>query len=725
MPAPESPTVSGLPAEKLMAAAMAGTPVSSPAFAWVPPTAGEIAPWFPDYEIQSLAGRGGMGAVYRAIHRKLSRPVAIKLLPAELAARDGVSVRFEREARALAQLNHPGIVALHDFGRAESGHLFIVMEYVDGTDLSRLLHAEGGALGVPQALEIVSQVCDALQYAHNHGFVHRDIKPGNVLVDREGRVKIADFGLAKFVEEKRGSAAPLSATGLAVGTPDYTAPEQLRGGPVDHRADIYSLGVMFYEMLTGDLPRGAWTPPSQRTAAPVRLDEVVNRAMQSEPDRRYQQASEVKAAAVGQGPPPQPARNCRARALTDRVLVWLMLAAGAWMVIACPTGDILTLMLVVGPYVLLAWIFSRWRLGSVGGIIAGIALAFAVWFSVSQHSDDPRSREERQRRLSNMQDALLADQVVRVKVAREKMQSLQRNHDLKDFVPLNSDGVAPAQNPEGQMEFARARQSYEAELATLARMEDSVRQARADAVTSKSSGQEQSPLYRVTSRRDGRLAEVKVSAGQHVVPGSVVAVLDPTSLKIELQGLKDEVIERLQKESSAWQRDLMSLEAEFRQAQTGEAEDTAICKELEAVITAAAARSPNLPAGLVAALEDQRTARVDLARANARRSARSIQLAQIQESIHQVKSKLESPLKSAEALGKTDMGDEKIVSLLPLTASERQRRLSLLQSIEDTSIRTVRGGVIQNIAKEPGDACAVGGLILTMMPDEEAIPANP
>src|SRR6187200_1121830 len=129
MPAPEDPTVAGLPADKLMASALSSTPVSSPAFAWAPPAAEEVAPWFPEYEVQALAGRGAMGAVYRALHRKLQRPVAIKLLPADLAARDGVTARFEREARALAQLNHPGIVALHDFGRTDGGHLFIVMEY--------------------------------------------------------------------------------------------------------------------------------------------------------------------------------------------------------------------------------------------------------------------------------------------------------------------------------------------------------------------------------------------------------------------------------------------------------------------------------------------------------------------------------------------------------------------------------------------------------------------
>lgn len=305
MPASDPPSVSGLPADKLLAAALSSTPVSSPAFAWVPPVPEEISPWFPDYEIQALAGRGAMGAVYRAVQRKLARPVAIKLLPAELASRDGVEARFEREARALAQLNHPGIVALHDFGRTEGGHLFIVMEYVDDTDLSRLLHAEGGGLSVVHALEIVGQVCDALQYAHSRGCVHRDIKPGNILMDKDGRVKIADFGLAKLdagVPPSGGSDMPdrlkagpqLTLTGQALGTPDYTAPEQLKGGPVDHRADIYSLGVMLYEMLTGELPRGAWPPPSTCTAAPARLDEVVTRAMQNEPDKRYQQASEVK-----------------------------------------------------------------------------------------------------------------------------------------------------------------------------------------------------------------------------------------------------------------------------------------------------------------------------------------------------------------------------------------------------------------------------------------------
>ncbi len=291
-------------AAKLLAAALNPSPVSAPAHAWEPPAVAEVASWFPDYQVEALIGRGAMGAVYRAVQRKLERAVAIKLLPPEIAAREGAAARFEREARAMARLNHPNIVALHDFGRTAQGHLFIVMEHVEGADLSRIIQAEKAGLSVPQALEIVTQVCDALQYAHSRGFVHRDIKPGNVLVDTEGRVKIADFGLAKLLDSPDGtpatSADRLTMTGTVLGTPDYTAPEQLKGGAVDHRADIYSLGVMFYEMLTGDLPRGAWELPSRRSpAASTRLDEVVTRAMQSEPDKRYQQASDVKQAVEG------------------------------------------------------------------------------------------------------------------------------------------------------------------------------------------------------------------------------------------------------------------------------------------------------------------------------------------------------------------------------------------------------------------------------------------
>lgn len=290
-------------AAQLLASTLESSPATEPVYAWEAPTAEMVGAWFPEYEVDTVVGRGAMGAVYRAQHQKLGRQVAIKLLPTELAQREGMEARFEQEAQAMSQLNHANIVALHDFGRTTEGHLYIVMEYVEGADLSRIIHAEGGGMDVPQALAVVGQVCDALQYAHGRGFVHRDIKPSNILVDTEGKVKLVDFGLAKLLSQEsqpQSDNGPLTMTGAAVGTPDYTAPEQLSGAEVDHRADIYSLGVMFYEMLTGDLPRGAWSKPSRLVPeASPGLDAVVSRAMQAEPDHRFQQASEVKEAVEG------------------------------------------------------------------------------------------------------------------------------------------------------------------------------------------------------------------------------------------------------------------------------------------------------------------------------------------------------------------------------------------------------------------------------------------
>ncbi|HSH17684.1 MAG TPA: serine/threonine-protein kinase, partial [Verrucomicrobiae bacterium] len=217
--------------------------------------------------------------------------------------------RFNREARALARLSHPHIVAVHEFGQT-NGLNFFLMEYVDGVNLRQLQQRE--RLSPRDALQIIPQICDALQYAHDEGVVHRDIKPENVLVDRKGRVKIADFGLAKIMG-RDNEALRLTAEGQIMGTPHYMAPEQLeRPLAVDHRADIYSLGVVFYEMLTGDLPLGKFPPPSSRAhragvQVDVRLDEIVLRALENDPERRYQKASEVKQRldAVAAAPEPQ------------------------------------------------------------------------------------------------------------------------------------------------------------------------------------------------------------------------------------------------------------------------------------------------------------------------------------------------------------------------------------------------------------------------------------
>src|SRR5262245_4269320 len=255
------------------------------------PAPEEIAKAFPNLEILEVLGQGGMGIVYKARQRNLDRVVALKVLPPETAKEPGFAERFAREARTLARLQHPHIVGIHDYG--ESGGLYyLLMEYVDGANLREVLRT--GGLDPKQALAIIPQICAALQYAHDQGVVHRDGKPENVLLDRAGNVKIADFGLAKLVQR-----APVDLTltraGQVMGTVHYMAPEQYRApDSVDHRADIYSVGVVFYEMLTGELPMGSFAPPSEKASVDVRLDDVVKRALEQERDRRFQKASQVR-----------------------------------------------------------------------------------------------------------------------------------------------------------------------------------------------------------------------------------------------------------------------------------------------------------------------------------------------------------------------------------------------------------------------------------------------
>ncbi len=246
---------------------------------------------FPQLEVLELLGRGGMGAVYKARQSALERMVAVKILPPSLGHDRAFTDRFTREARALARLNHPHIVTVHDVG-CTGDFCYFVMEYVDGVNLREALRT--GQIDPAKALAIVRQICDALEYAHEEGIVHRDIKPENILIDRRGRVKIADFGLAKLLHPVADEAG-LTRTEQVMGTVRYMAPEQHQGTrPVDHRADIYSLGVVFYELLTGELPLGRFQPPSKKVQVDVRLDEIVLHALEQEPDRRYQRAVEVK-----------------------------------------------------------------------------------------------------------------------------------------------------------------------------------------------------------------------------------------------------------------------------------------------------------------------------------------------------------------------------------------------------------------------------------------------
>ena len=247
-----------------------------------PPSLERLAAAFPQLEVIEFIGQGGMGAVYKARQKQLDRIVALKVLPPGIGGDPAFAERFTREAKALAKLLHPNIVALFEFGQAD-GIYYLLMEFVDGVSLGQLLRAS--RVSAREALAIVPQICDALQYAHDQGIVHRDIKPENILLDRRGRVKVADFGLAKLVGaepitrpsdtlsssdgERVGGDRPeaLTAVGKIMGTPNYMAPEQVEHpGEVDHRADIYALGVVFYQMLTGELPGKRMEPPSRKLA---------------------------------------------------------------------------------------------------------------------------------------------------------------------------------------------------------------------------------------------------------------------------------------------------------------------------------------------------------------------------------------------------------------------------------------------------------------------------
>jgi serine/threonine protein kinase len=277
---------------------------TTPPGGFVPPAPGELAGLFPQLEVLELLGQGGMGAVYKARQVKLDRLVALKVLPPAAAGGPGFAERFEREARAMARLSHPNIVAVHDFGDA-GGLYYLVMEFVEGANLRQAQAV--GTIEPARALPLVAQLCSALQYAHEMGVVHRDVKPENILLDRRGQVKVADFGLAKLVGQTR-AAARLTGTRQAMGTPHYMAPEQWeRPLEVDHRADVYSLGVVFYELLTGELPLGKFAPPSARAGVDARLDQVVLRAIEKRPEQRYQHMSEMRSAvdSVEKAPPRQ------------------------------------------------------------------------------------------------------------------------------------------------------------------------------------------------------------------------------------------------------------------------------------------------------------------------------------------------------------------------------------------------------------------------------------
>jgi serine/threonine protein kinase len=390
-------TLAGLcPACLLKQGAADETATGSPTPSFQPPAIAELAPLFPQLEILELIGKGGMGAVYKARQKELDRVVALKILPPGIGIDPAFAGRFAREARALAKLNHPGIVTLYEFGQVQNAigarlwsqtqpqrvdntestgkianaaagasHtaaplFFFLMEFVDGVNLRQLLHA--GRIAPREALAIVPQICDALQFAHDQGIVHRDIKPENILLDRRGRVKVADFGLAKLVgadalvvpplggpDRLKPGLQTLTDAGKVMGTPNYMAPEQ-REHPdaVDHRADIYALGVVFYQMLTGELPGKHLEPPSSKVQIDVRLDEVVLRALEKKPELRYQQVSQVKtqvetiaATSDGSGRESAPARPLPAAAQFS-LTTFSQFVGVVWAIFFCVTMAFIT-----------------------------------------------------------------------------------------------------------------------------------------------------------------------------------------------------------------------------------------------------------------------------------------------------------------------------------------------------------------------------------------------
>lgn len=252
-----------------------------------------LPPQLGHYDLGEKIGQGGMAVVYRGLQPSLNRPVAIKVLPPQFATTPELLGRFEREAAIVASLNHSNIVQVIDRGR-DGSFLYIVMEYVEGQNLEKLIRE--GKLSLNQMIDIASQICDGLAYAHRMGVVHRDLKPSNILVDqRTGRVKIADFGIAAL-ESTDAGLVTLTLDHSVIGTMNYMSPEQRRDShSVSSLTDIFSFGVILYEMLTGKLPVGHFKLPSMiRPDVPLGLDSIVKRCLAESPEDRYPDAGQIR-----------------------------------------------------------------------------------------------------------------------------------------------------------------------------------------------------------------------------------------------------------------------------------------------------------------------------------------------------------------------------------------------------------------------------------------------
>lgn len=278
------------------------------------------------YRITKKIAKGGMAEIYEGVDEVHNRPVAIKVLRADMAEEQEFVTRFRREAEAVAQLKHPNILEVYDSGFEDETE-YITMTYVDGGSLKDLISR--GPMSPEEAVSIAIQLADALDYAHQEGIVHRDVKPSNVLLAPDGTPLLTDFGIAKSFDETQH----LTRTGRSIGTPQYMAPEQIQGDPVDHRTDVYALGIVLYEMVTGRVPFDATTPAAAlykqineppppiseaKVEIPGWLEDIIQKAIAKNPADRYQRAADLAAALRDRRapehvptPPPMPTGSTR------------------------------------------------------------------------------------------------------------------------------------------------------------------------------------------------------------------------------------------------------------------------------------------------------------------------------------------------------------------------------------------------------------------------------
>src|SRR5581483_9698573 len=280
----------------------------------------------PRYRIESLLFRSGMGTVYKVSDKELGRTVALKLVRTEFAANPAAMARFRQELLLASKISHRNILRIHDLGDA-GGMKFITMAYVEGQDLGKVL--ESGRLPLDRVLSFAKQLCNALDAAHSEDVVHRDLKPNNILIDKAGNLFVMDFGLAKSIETE---ATMMTRTGQILGTPRYMAPEQVEAKAIDHRADLYSLGLIFYEMVAGEIPfqadsamqlmyqRVTQAPKNVKLAnpeVPDYLARIIMRCLEKDPELRYQNAREILADIEAQNaPPPRAAAPARGQTIS-------------------------------------------------------------------------------------------------------------------------------------------------------------------------------------------------------------------------------------------------------------------------------------------------------------------------------------------------------------------------------------------------------------------------